>query len=575
MNGGNSVKRTASLAAQIICAAALFCVPATAGEPGTAAASFLKFTPSPRASAMGEAYTSVTEDAYSAYWNPAGLASLDLPEVGATYNASFEDVSQQYISVAYPLKYGSTLDLNITRLGITPFQGYDATGSRTKSVEASDTAIGVAYGRTLLKDEIDRPVFNLGANLKSVSESLDGVSAQTFALDAGAMYYLRPAHYWMKNVPAQEYRAAFSIRNLGPGLKFDHESFALPTSATLGLAWLSHPEGKNSLAVSLDQTVANDEKYSVSLGAEYVAFQLLAFRAGYKSGQSAGSGIRFGFGFKFSVVDLDYSMTPFGDLGAMHKFGLSARFGTPRSRQPLAGSTPRVGNGLFLGPKDSIEKLGYFAKDFLALAAKDLAARRYTSAQENFSKAFNLEPALQNGEWGEKFKRLSAVNKGLNLKETPEREKALQKNTEQAGSAHEAIIAYTDSHNLKAFLLAQAALGASQRGDAVFEELLNLMVDLTRNPIRRDELLPRDVMVKEKLKKAARAFYIKSFDVAAKECEEVLLLDEANRLGWTRLGSAYYMMGDKEKARSAYSKALKLDPTDSVTRQFMESQGWN
>jgi hypothetical protein len=388
------------------------------------------------------------------------------------------------------------------------------------------------------------------------------------------MYYLRPSNYWMKNLPGQELRAALVVKNLGPRLKFDKDAFPLPMAETLGLAWLSHPEGKNSLVVSLDQTIANDEKYSASIGAEYVAFQLLAFRAGYKTGQTMGSGIRFGVGFKLSFIDLDYSMSPFGDLGSMHKFGMSMRFGTPRSRAPLAGASARVGSGKLMAPKDKIEKLENFAQDFLALADKNLAERHYALAVENLSKAFNLEPGLKDGEWGNKFNRLSAVAKALRFAETPEREITLQKNNEQSNVAHEAIVAYTRGQDMKAFLLAHAALGANQRGGVVFEELLSVMGELTRNAVRRDEILPKDVLIKEKLKKAARNFYIQRFDAAVSECEEVVLLDETSRLGWTRLGSAYYMMGNKEKARSAYSKALELDPGDMLTKQFMEAQGW-
>ena len=101
----------------ILLFAALFFCPVNflfAGEAGAATASFLKFTPSPRATGMGEAYTSITADAYAAYWNPAGLASLEVMEIAATYNQSFEDINHQYVSIAYPLRYGSVLDLNIT-----------------------------------------------------------------------------------------------------------------------------------------------------------------------------------------------------------------------------------------------------------------------------------------------------------------------------------------------------------------------------------------------------------------------------------------------------------------------------
>ena len=81
-------------------------------------------------------------------------------------------------------------------------------------------------------------------------------------------------------------------------------------------------------------------------------------------------------------------------------------------------------------------------------------------------------------------------------------------------------------------------------------------------------------LVKEKLKKSAVAFYARKFDAAAMECEEVTLLDGQNPLAWTRLGSAYYMLGDREKAKNAYSKALELSPDDPVIKRFVSEQGW-
>jgi hypothetical protein len=561
-------------AALVICACGFFTVPAAAGAPGTAAGQFLKFAPGPRATGMGEAYTAVADDAYSAWWNPAGLASVETPELGATYNASLESVSHQYVSFAYPMRYGSTFGINITRLSVAPFQGYDAKGWETRQVNSADTAIGAAYGRTLLKDEIERPVLNVGGNLKAISSRLDSVTASAFAADLGAIYYLRPTNYWMKKVPAQEFRFALDIKNIGTSLKYDKLAFPLPRSATLGSAWISHPWGAHTLTVALDQTLSNDQKYTFDLGAEYFMFQLLSFRGGYKSGQDIGSGVRFGVGFRLSFIDLDYSMSPFGDLGAMHKVGLTMRFGQPKASQPLAGSTARVSTARMVAPKEKIEKLEGYAADYLALASKDLAASRYVSAQANIGKAFNLEPELKDGEWGAKAKRLDAVSGRLRLKDYPEREQAMQKDTEQARVAHEAIAAYVDAHDLQGFLLAHAALGANVRGDSVFEELLYTLGELTHNNVRRDEILPRQALVKEKLKKAARYFYIQQFDMAGKECSEATLLDDANVMAWTRLGSAYYMMGDKDKARKAYQRALELKPGDPVISQFMEAQGW-
>lgn len=553
--------------AQAACVVISSCLATFAGDAGSASASFLKFSPGPRGTGMGEAYTSVTEDAYSVYWNPAGLGGVEGGEVAATYNASFEDVSHQYLAAAYPLRYGSTLGFSLSRLSVAPFQGYDAQGFKTGKVSSTDLAAGFYYGRVILKDEIERPVLNIGAGIKLISEKLDSASANTGALDLGVIYYIRPNNYWMKKMQAQEFRVGASVKNIGPGLKFDKRSSPLPLSATLGGSWHSHPGGGSSLIISLDQTLSKDEKYYAALGAEYLAFQIISFRAGYRTGQDIGSGIRVGVGFKLSFVNIDYSMSPFGELGAMHKLGLSMRLGA-------GGGGRRVSGAKLMAPKENIEKLENFANDYLALARKDLENRRYVSASDNIRRAFNLEPRLKEGEWGERDSRLSAVIDGLKLRNTPARLELLSRAAEQSGVAAEAISAYLEGRDLKALLLGHAALGTNLHGDALFEELLSLISDQVKIHVRRDELLPRAALVKEKLRKAAKNFYIQQFDAAVRECEEVTVLDEGNSLAWTRLGSAYFMLGDKEKAKKAYLKVIELDPGDLVTRRFIESQGW-
>lgn len=523
---------------------------------------------------MGEAYTSITEDAYSAWWNPAGLAGAEGPELAATYNDSLEGVVHQYVSLVYPLRYGSSLGISVARLSVEPFQGYDAQGVKNGKVESSDLSAGAAYGRTLLKDEIERPVLNVGGGLKVISESLNGASANTAAADLGAVYYVRPANYWMRKVPAQEFRVALVLRNAGPGLKFDKRSSPLPMSVTLGGSWHSHPGGSDSLVCSLDQTYSNDENYFAAFGAEYVAFQLVSLRAGYRTGQAIGSGFRVGVGFRLSLMDIDYSMSPYGELGSMHKVGISMRFGAHPARQPLAGASQRASRAKLIAPRERIEKLDLFAKDFLELAGKDLSARRYVLAAGNMRNAFNLEPDLEKGEWGRRHQRLSAVISGLKLGDIPSRGRILEAGGAQSDIAAETISAYVEGKDLKAFLLAHAAHGADLRGDPMFEELLYIMSDLVKIHVRRDEILPKEALIKEKLRKSAKAFYMQQFDAAAKECEEVAVLDEGNPVAWSRLGSAYFMMGDKEKSREAYGRARQLNPDDAITKKFMETQGW-
>ncbi len=523
---------------------------------------------------MGESHTAITQNAYSTYWNPAGLAALETPELGAMYNSSFEDVSTQYLAAAYPLEFGSTLGLAVSRLSISPFQGYDSLGVRTQAVDASGMSVSAAYGRALLKDEISRPVLSAGGALKYINSRLDDASASSFALDLGGIYHIRPDSYWLNKIPAQEFRIGLAVRNLGPALKYDSGETPLPTAVALGGSWHSHPGGTSELIVSLDNVMQSGDGYYAALGAEFTAFQLIAFRAGYRTGQEIGSGVRAGVGFKMSFIDFDYSMSPFGELGSMHKFSLLMRFGTRKASQPLAGATSRVAKAKLIAPKERIQKLDLFAKDFLELARKDIGERRFTSALANINRAFNLEPELRNGEWGGRQKRLQELVTGLRIVETEGREKLFAAKTDQAAVASRAVAEYAEGNGLKAFLLAHAARGSNMRGPVVFEDLLNLLSTLTAVPVRRSEILPLEAMIQKKLELSEGAFKRRDFQAAARECSEILLLDPELLLVWKRLGSAYYALGDTEEAKRAYRKVLELDPQDASVLKFMKLQGW-
>ena len=67
-----------------------------ANSLGIVAASFLKIGVGARASAMGEAFSALTSDGTSLYWNPTGLTEIKRKEVSATYNSWFEEIKQGY-----------------------------------------------------------------------------------------------------------------------------------------------------------------------------------------------------------------------------------------------------------------------------------------------------------------------------------------------------------------------------------------------------------------------------------------------------------------------------------------------
>ena len=76
-------------------------------------------------------------------------------------------------------------------------------------------------------------------------------------------------------------------------------------------------------------------------------------------------------------------------------------------------------------------------------------------------------------------------------------------------------------------------------------------------------------LVEHKLQQTLEGIYEGRYLTAIAECSDVLDLEPNNVLALTRLGSAYYAMNEKDKARQIWTKALQLDPKNQVLRKFL------
>ena len=69
---------------------------------------------------------------------------------------------------------------------------------------------------------------------------------------------------------------------------------------------------------------------------------------------------------------------------------------------------------------------------------------------------------------------------------------------------------------------------------------------------------------------ALNHIYEGRYDLAIQECTVVVELQPKNILGWKRLGSGYYAIGKKDKARDTWERALKIAPNDAELKQFIK-----
>jgi hypothetical protein len=279
-----------------------------------AGTAFLKIDTSARATALGGAYTAVSDDATSLRYNPAGLSRAQKRELSATHSEWLLGSRFDFIGYAQPTSHG-TFGLGITRLAVGTIEGRDSQRQLSSDFKASDMAYALGYGRGV-DDLIPGGKTHLGASVKYIDSKIGSDSASTLALDLGAL----------QRFSARPLDLGVSVLNIGNGIKFLDQTDPLPLTLSLGAAYSLSVALK--LALDVRQNIP-DERTGVGMGAEYTVFSSFALRAGYASSSGADSslgGLSGGFGLRLADYSADYTFTPFGALGNVQRISLGARF---------------------------------------------------------------------------------------------------------------------------------------------------------------------------------------------------------------------------------------------------------
>jgi hypothetical protein len=293
---------------------------ANAGDPGSSGAVFLRVGFGARASAMGEAYTAVAEDASSIYWNPGAMAAVLGTNVTLAHNEYFASVRVEQASVTHETSWG-TIGFMFTGLYMDEMDRYESTPSSIPlgTFGAYDIAASVAYARYIV------PNLAAGIALKPVYQRIDELSASGIAFDVGLYHVAKVRGLTLAAVAG----------NVGPPMKFDEEEFALPRYLKVGGGYereIAALEGR--VLATFDAVFPNDADASGRVGAEYSYRRMLSLRAGYKAlllpgesepGSSA-QGATFGAGFRWHEVSVDYAFLPSDKLGDNHRVGLGFSF---------------------------------------------------------------------------------------------------------------------------------------------------------------------------------------------------------------------------------------------------------
>lgn len=313
---------------------------------GTTGADYLLIPVSARGIATGGAFVANLTGLESIYYNPAGLDVSSGTEFMFSYMSYLADVKVSYLGASTNFGDFGSLGFTLKSLAfgdipVTTVEFPDGTGS---IYSPTYITLGLTYSK-VITDRI-----SVGTNIKVMSESIENVSANGWAIDLGVQYKFTP-----------ELMIGAAVMNIGPNMQYSGpelsafteipgsnagtpggqyqiitEAFQIPSYFLLSLAYNININEQNNLLVASTFTANNSLEDNLNFGLEYGFLSNFFVRGGYNLllenpdqnvfGLTFGAGIDYNVGGDFGFA-FDYAFRDVKDFPtANHVFTIKLNF---------------------------------------------------------------------------------------------------------------------------------------------------------------------------------------------------------------------------------------------------------
>ena len=254
---------------------------------------------------MGSAFVANADGANAIFWNPAGIVQTDHRELTMSYVELYDLVSYSSLGYAHRIEIGS--------IGFGLVSSNDVDGAYQETTIALSGAGEIYSG------------LSVGVNIKYLfsvanTEDIRIGGGRGLALDMGCQY-----HVWedvvflgasFQNLISHVSYDREAVRDI-PGQKYSERldiSYKIGAGASLGRLL---PRAQNAvLATEFSDGYAH-------AGVEYTFWNIVAVRAGVRTGNALTRAITAGFGLSLSAFELDYAYVG-SEVGAQtSQFSLS------------------------------------------------------------------------------------------------------------------------------------------------------------------------------------------------------------------------------------------------------------
>ncbi len=305
-------------------------------KPGITGATFLKVAVGARMAALGSAATTIYNDPNMIFWNPAGIQTDNgKTQIALNYDDWLLQFKHQAAAITHGFGNWGTVGLGFIYMGLSDIPadrdivppGYNGASmedlgvGRYDSFDYYDLAMALAYA----KQFTDR--FRMGVTVKYIYEKIDTETAGSLAFDFGAVY----------ETGFRDLAIGARINNVGEDFKFYAIGAPLPLNFSIGASVAIAQEKNSQLRLLADLTKPQDSPQLYFTGAEWLLYEKLALRGGYKFNYSGSrdektqvlqtdEGVSFGAGVHMMIGDcrfwFDYGYTDFHVFDATHRFSL-------------------------------------------------------------------------------------------------------------------------------------------------------------------------------------------------------------------------------------------------------------
>jgi len=292
---------------------------------GKYAGEFMAIGVGGRALGMGGAFTAVANDITAGYYNPAGLANLNYPQISLMHAEHFGNlVNYDYGSVAIPFGTDMTFGISAVRLGVDGIPDtrealvdpegnviYDINNPRAQKIDPNlvkdfsnqDWVFYLSFAKRHSEN------FYWGANVKIIRRDIAEFGATGIGFDVGALY-----------TPIENLYVGANIQDVTTTLvawSTGRNELVSPTAKVGAAYMLKILGGIITPAVDLDIRFENRRSsaygnlgpvsFDAHAGLEYTFKNLFSIRGGYNDVKQ----FTVGAGIKLPKLNIDYSFARF------------------------------------------------------------------------------------------------------------------------------------------------------------------------------------------------------------------------------------------------------------------------